>query len=165
MSEIRVRPALPEEAPRTAEIAVAAYQTDGLLDEDNTYEAHLRDADSRFTHADVLVAVDDADEVLGSVTVARAGTPFAQIARDGELEFRMLSTAPAARGRGVGELLTRAVVDRARESGCRRVVLCVVDRNANAIRLYLRLGFVRLPGRDWSPVPDIRLTAYTLDLG
>lgn len=165
MSEIRVRPGRPGEAARTAEIAVAAYQADGLLDEDNTYEAHLRDADSRFAHAEVLVAVDDTDQVLGSVTVARSGTPFAQIARDGELEFRMLSTAPAARGRGVGELLTRAVIDRARATGCFRVVLCVVDRNAAAIRLYRRLGFARLPDRDWSPVPDIRLVAYTLDLG
>jgi hypothetical protein len=30
--------------------------------------------------------------------------------------------------------------------------------------LYESLGFVRDPGRDWRPVPDIALVAYRLDL-
>ncbi len=102
--------------------------------------------------------------MLGTVTVAPHWTPLAQIARDGEMEFRMLSTSVAARGRGVGELLIRAVVDRARELACHRVVLCVVDGNAKAIRLYRRLGFVRLPERDWQPVPDVQLIAFGLDV-
>ena len=33
-----------------------------------------------------------------------------------------------------------------------------------AHRLYERLGFTRLPDRDWSPVPEVRLLAYTLPL-
>jgi hypothetical protein len=33
-----------------------------------------------------------------------------------------------------------------------------------AHRLYERLGFTRLPGRDWSPVPGVDLLVYGLDL-
>lgn len=162
MSEISVRPARPDEVGQAGEIAVAAYLADGLLDNADDYESHLRDAADRAANAELLVAVDDDGTVLGSVTVARYGTKYAQIARADELEFRMLATAVPARGRGVGELLTRAVLNRARELGCRRVVLCLVDANIKARRLYERLGFTRLPERDWSPVPGLRLLAFGL---
>ena len=33
-----------------------------------------------------------------------------------------------------------------------------------AHRLYLRLGFARDPGLDWSPVSDVDLVAFRLDL-
>lgn len=164
MSDVFVRPARRDEVAATAEIAVAAYRAEGLLDDDSHYEPVLRDAATRYEQAELLVAVDGDDTLLGTVTVAPSGTPLSQIARDGEMEFRMLSTLVAARGRGVGELLIRAVIDRARELGCHRVVLCVVDVNTKAIRLYDRLGFVRLPERDWQPVPDVQLIAFGLDV-
>lgn len=164
MSEIAVRQARPEDVDRAGQIAVQAYVADGLLDNADGYETHLRDAADRAVNAELLVAVDEHGTVLGSVTVARFGTRYAQVAEDGELEFRMLSTAVEARGRGVGELLTRAVLDRARELGCRRVVLCMAEENLKARRLYARLGFTRLPERDWAPVPGLRLLAYGLEV-
>jgi hypothetical protein len=33
-----------------------------------------------------------------------------------------------------------------------------------AHRLYERLGFTRLPDRDWTPVPGVDLRVYALDL-
>jgi hypothetical protein len=33
-----------------------------------------------------------------------------------------------------------------------------------AQRLYQRLGFTRLPDRDWSPVPGIELLVYAVEL-
>lgn len=164
MSEVTVRLARPHEVGRAGEIAAEAYLAEGLLDDAGDYETHLRDAADRAERAELLVAVDDSGIVLGSVTVARSGTPYARIARDGELEFRMLASAPSVRGRGIGELLTRAVLDRSRELGCARVVLGVADNNARAIRLYERLGFQRLPERDWSPVPGVRLHGFALEL-
>ncbi|MPY77028.1 MAG: GNAT family N-acetyltransferase [Actinophytocola sp.] len=162
-AEITIRPARRDEVDTTAEVTIDAYRAEGLLDDDSHYVATLRDAMTRYEQAELLVAVDGDDTMLGTVTVAPSGTPLSQIARDGELEFRMLSTSVAARGRGVGELLTRAVIDRARELGCGRVVLCVVDKNAKAIRLYDRLGFTRLPERDWQPAPGVQLIAFGVD--
>lgn len=163
--EVTVRPARADEVAATAEIALAVYRAEGLLDDDSGYEATVRDAATRYEQAELLVAVDDTDTVLGSVTVAVSGTPMAQIARHGELEFRMLSRSTAARGRGVGELLTRAVIERAHELGRTRVVLCVIDQNAHAIRLYRKLGFARLPERDWQPAPGVQLIAFGLGTG
>lgn len=164
MSDIAIRPARHDEIDAIGQLSVDAYVANGLLDSDGVYERYLRDAASRFEQAELLVAIDADDILLGSVTIARHGAPFAQVAHPGELEFRMLVTSGEARGRGIGELLTRSVIDRARELGCRRVVLCVVDSNARAIALYQRLGFWRLPERDWQPHPSVRLIAFGLDL-
>jgi GNAT superfamily N-acetyltransferase len=121
MGEFVVRAARPEELGVVGEITVAAYRHDGVLVSAETgYEKRLADAARRATEAELLVATTADGEVLGSVTFVRPGSAYAEISRDGEVEFRMLATAPGARGRGVGEALITAVVDRGR-FGARRV--------------------------------------------
>ncbi|MDQ0376845.1 GNAT family N-acetyltransferase [Amycolatopsis thermophila] len=161
MSEISVRPARPEEFAAVGALTASAYLADGLISEDDDYVRELTDAARRAEHAELLVAVDEGG-LLGSVTVVRAGTEYAEISREGELEFRMLATAPAARGRGVGEALTRAVLDRAREAGASAVVMSSLDAMTTAHRLYTRLGFSRIPDRDWEPLPGLWLRAFRL---
>jgi ribosomal protein S18 acetylase RimI-like enzyme len=104
------------------------------------------------------------DEVVGSVTFVLPGTAYAELSAPGEAEFRMLAVDPAAQGRGVGEALARACVARAVELGCRAVVICTRSFSAPAHRLYARLGFVRTPERDWSPVAGVELLALRLEL-
>ncbi|MFF1625069.1 GNAT family N-acetyltransferase [Streptomyces sp. NPDC058272] len=108
------------------------------------------------------------DRVLGGVTFVPDGGPMADIARPGEAEIRMLAVAPDARGRGAGEALVRACVDRARATeGCVRVVLSTQRTMHTAHRIYQRLGFTRAPERDWNPIPhldDILLLTYELTL-
>jgi ribosomal protein S18 acetylase RimI-like enzyme len=111
-----------------------------------------------------LVAVDGAGTLLGTVTIAPPGSPWSQVAAADELEFRMLGVASAARGRGVGEALTRRVIDRAVELGLRGVTLSSSVEMAAAHRLYERLGFYRTPNLDWSPRPGVALVTYRLDL-
>lgn len=48
---------------------------------------------------------------------------------------------PAARGRGVGDALVAAVLERARRRGYTRVRLDVADLNVDAVLLYARHGF------------------------
>jgi len=160
MGELTVRPARPDELARAGEIAVAAYQAEGLVRAGEGYALRLGDAASRARDAELLVAVDAAGELLGTVTICPPGTPFAEVGRPGEVEFRMLAVDPAARGRGVGETLVRAVLDRARAAGAARVVLCSLPQMLAAQRLYTRLGFTRLPDRDWHPTPTMVLLAY-----
>lgn len=87
----------------------------------------------------LLLAVDrDAgDQILGSLTLAWFRIPtgvrawIEDVVVDG-----------AARGHGVGELLNRAALDRARELGAKTVELTSRPSREAANRLYQRIGFV-----------------------
>jgi ribosomal protein S18 acetylase RimI-like enzyme len=54
-----------------------------------------------------------------------------------------IGVVPDHRGSGVGESLTRRLLDQAREAGAREMALEVIVENAPAIALYEKLGFVR----------------------
>lgn len=163
MSDLIVRAARPDEFAAVGELTVAAYLELGFVTPGLGYAVELGDSAGRARDAELLVAADG-DQVLGTVTVCRPGTPLAEISRPGELEFRMLAVAPAARGRGIGTLLVRAVLDRATELGIRRVVLSSRADMLAAASIYAGLGFIRLPDRDWQPNPTVPLLAYGLDL-
>jgi ribosomal protein S18 acetylase RimI-like enzyme len=166
MSDLTIRPARAEELDAVGELTLAAYQADGYFDNGVApgYKIELADARTRAAEAELLVAVDAEDRLLGTVTIAQPGTPYAEVSRDGELEFRMLAVDPAARRRGVGVALVQAVLDRALQLGLPRVVLCSQDRMTAVHRIYERLGFRRLPERDWNPLPEVHLIAFQLDL-
>ncbi len=156
MSEVTIRPAREDELPAVGDVTFEAYRANGYLEgrEDGYYARKLRDARPRYEEAELLVAVDEHGTVLGTVTIARPGTAWREIGRDGELEFRMLAVSPAARGR----------LDEAGELGCTAVVLSSSHLMVAAHRLYERLGFHRTPERDWSPEEGVFLVAYRLDL-
>lgn len=99
---------------------------------------------------DVYVARDaDSGELLGSVTVSKAGGELVVAdARADELGFRLLATSPRARRRGVGEALVRHVVEVARSRGLGGVVMKSQPIMVGAHALYLGLGFQRDPERD-----------------
>ena len=89
----------------------------------------------------------DGEQVLGSVTFVLPGSPYREIARDDEGEFRMLAVDPAARGRGVGQALVELCLRRSRELGYAGVRMSTMDRMTSAHRVYERLGFTRHPRR------------------
>jgi GNAT superfamily N-acetyltransferase len=143
-------------------VVAAAYQAGGFVGDD--YLARLRDARDRAASARLLVAVDEDGAVLGSVTFALAGQPYAEVSRPGEAEFRMLGVDPRAGGRGIGAALVQGCIDRARSAGATAIAICTMDQMTAARRVYERIGFVRDPQRDWQPGPDIQLRGYVLDL-
>lgn len=159
-----MRPALPAEYAAIGALTLRAYTLDDLLDDDSDYARQLGDARHRARHADLLVAVDSADAVLGTVTFCLPGSPYAELCRDGQAEFRMLAVEPEMRGRGVGEKLVRACLGRAQEKGCDSVVISTRPQMISAHRIYSRLGFERTPELDWNPAPTIELIAYTRKL-
>lgn len=143
-------------------VALAAYAAFGAASEE--YRRKLADAAARATQAELWVATDDDGTVLGSVTNCRPGSPWREIARPGEGEFRMLAVAPAAQGRGVGRALVARILEECAAAGDHAVVLSSTPEMAAAHRLYRALGFTRLPDRDWMPVPGVDLLAFRLDL-
>lgn len=60
-------------------------------------------------------------------------------------EIKRMYTDPAARGRGVATMVLRALEESARESGLRRVVMECGDRQPEAIALYEKCGYERIP--------------------
>lgn len=159
---IQVRAALPTEFEAVGELTATAYATDGYADPH--YLATLRDAARRAANAELLVGVDGDGQLLGTVTYVGDGGAYADLAREGEAEFRMLGVLPGARRRGVAEALVRACIQRAREQGHQRLVLSTQSRMQAAHRLYSRLGFSRAPERDWSPQPDLQLMCFRMEL-
>jgi ribosomal protein S18 acetylase RimI-like enzyme len=165
--DLVVREAREEELDRIGEITADVYDGEQLAGPE--YVKVLRDARSRWESpaTTVLVALDDGtDDVLGTVVLAEPGSPWQALGQGDEVEFRMLATLPSARGRGVGEALVRACIERARAAGAPRLVLSTGPEMKAAHRLYERLGFLRTPERDWRPRPDMKelLRAYALPL-
>jgi putative acetyltransferase len=76
-------------------------------------------------------------EVQGTCAVIRYGTAECEIAK--------MAVAPAARGRGFGDLLMEAAIDFARAAGAERVIIVSNTVLEPAIRLYQKHGFVRVP--------------------
>ena len=117
LAPITVREATPDELPRAGELTLAGYLADGLVDPTASYASHLADARDRASAATLLVAIDEARTVVGTVTFCRPGSPYAEISNPGEAEFRMLAVDPAARGTGAGAALVHACLDRAGGAG------------------------------------------------
>jgi ribosomal protein S18 acetylase RimI-like enzyme len=99
----------------------------------------------------LLLAVDRdaADHILGSLTLAWFRIPTGVRAW-----IEDVVVDEAARGHGVGDLLNRAALDRARELGAKTVDLTSRPSREAANRLYQRIGFV---------ARDTNVYRFTLD--
>lgn len=74
-----------------------------------------------------------------------AGTVGLRKVEDGIFEFTKMAVDPAFRRKGIAEALSYASFQKAENLGARRVVLYSNTLNADAIRLYERLGFLHVP--------------------
>jgi ribosomal protein S18 acetylase RimI-like enzyme len=86
---------------------------------------------------DLFIALDDDGGVVGMATLATFRTPTGLRAW-----IEDVVVDDAGRGRGVGTALTEAMLDQARELGCRTVDLTSRPSREAANRLYQRAGFI-----------------------
>ncbi len=145
--EASVQPYRPEDQPEVdamhARAALARASGEGWIPHQPESD-DIRDM-ARW-YAAFWVAVIDAT-VVGMVGVRRefmlGSTPPRDDwhKRDDIAELRRLRVAPEARRMGVGAALTRAVIDWARNDGCRVLHLHTTSPQAPARALYERLGF------------------------
>lgn len=162
-AEVVIRTARPDEYAAVGELTVEVYIGEGYVAAESPYARELGDAVHRAESAQLLVATH-ADRVIGSLTVARPGTRYAEIARPGELEFRMLAVSKRARGLGAGTALVRTVIDLAIAESFDAIALTTMPAMVDARRMYDRFGFVPTPDRDWTTETGIRLKVLRLDL-
>jgi GNAT superfamily N-acetyltransferase len=135
-SSVRIRAAVPEDAPAVASVLRESFaEYEPLYTREGfaaTTPAGAR-VRERLEEGPVWVVLDG-DTVVGTVSVVPKGE---------SLYVRGMAVAPAARGRRVGELLLRRVEDFASAHGFRRLFLSTTPFLGRAIRLYEHHGFKR----------------------
>ena len=99
--------------------------------------------------ATVLLARNDDDAIVGTLTLATFPTPTGYRAW-----IEDVIVDDSARGQGVGLLLTEEALNRARKTGARTVDLTTRPSRVAAGRLYERAGFTQR---------DTRVYRYTFD--
>ncbi|MFB4301776.1 GNAT family N-acetyltransferase [Actinomadura sp. NTSP31] len=90
----------------------------------------------------------EAEQVVYVGVAYAGGTGVGHIALrryGGDVELKRMYVAPAHRGSGVAAALLAAAERAARSLGASRVVLQTGDRQPDAVRLYEREGYTRIP--------------------
>ena len=113
---------------------------DAVREPDATWEAWVSEAAEG--RGKVLFLAEDDDRLVGVVGGFRRLDPD-------EVQLVSLWVDPAARGRGVAQVLIRAVAEWTTSIGARHVFLFVQEANAPGRALYRRAGF--RPTGDRSP--------------
>lgn len=88
----------------------------------------------------IVVALRNQEVVAVCALIRMADPEF-------DFELAKMAVSPAARGQGIGEMLARAVIDRARSTGAKKIYLESNTVLAPAIKLYEKLGFRRISGK------------------
>jgi ribosomal protein S18 acetylase RimI-like enzyme len=139
-----VRVAAPEDAEVVARLMVAFRDHEGR---DWPPAATMRAGVER------LIGRDDTEYLLGGdppTGVAQVRYRYGVWFDAEDCHLEDLFVLEAARGTGLGRALVSAVIERARERGCRRIELDTAEENAPALALYRSLGFRSggdVPGR------------------
>jgi GNAT superfamily N-acetyltransferase len=155
---ITIREATKEELPEIRRQRVQAYEDHIPSIPEKHWEA-LKKAIS--SEADQqpgvdLLAAEMEGRIVGSVALFPAKTDAYEGYVD-ELDYpeiRVLAVAPEARGKGVAAALIKECIHRAKAKGFDYIGLHTGDFMKDAIALYERFGFERLPQYDFEPAND-----------
>jgi ribosomal protein S18 acetylase RimI-like enzyme len=159
---LEIRSISPDEADALGELTVRVYESIGAT-EDGEYAPQLRDVRGRMETCEVLVALEDG-VLVGGVAYVPGPGPWADRAAPHEAEMRMLVVDPAHQREGIGEALVRRCIELATDAGRTGLVLLSEREMTAAHRMYERLGFVRVPERDWHFSPQVDLRCYLLTI-
>jgi ribosomal protein S18 acetylase RimI-like enzyme len=109
-----------------------------------SYEGYLIPFVVDETQLRYMIEVFDLDVSRSLVAVERdRPVGLANLGRRGEMTWLGgVGVMPSHRGSGVGESLSRMLLDQARETGAREMVLEVIVENTRAFALYEKLGFM-----------------------
>jgi len=160
---VEIREIRPDEVGATASVTIDGYR-EAYGETLGSYADTLADVERRIREAVVLVAVEDG-AIVGTVTyVGAASSALAEHVRDGEAAIRMLAVTPDAKRRGIGRALSLACIERARTDGKHAVMLHADEVMTASQSLYVSLGFIRDPSRDFAPDDGTQLLCYLLPL-
>ncbi len=87
----------------------------------------------------ILVAIEEG-EVVGVCALIKMDHP------DYEFELAKMGVRPQMHGKGIGYLIGRAIIEKAREMGAKKIYLETNSCLTPAIKLYFKLGFTEVEG-------------------
>ncbi len=158
MNMYSIRPARSEEFTIIGELMVTVYS--GLPGfptpaEQPSYYNLLRNVGllTEKPEVSLLVATTPSDEIAGTVVyvgdIQHYGSGGIATRDYNSAGFRLLPVTDAARGKGVGKLLTQACIDKARQQGRSQLILHTTLAMQTAWKMYERLGFSRSEDLDF----------------
>jgi len=165
---LSIRDARPDERAAVNELTLRAYAEYATIMSPAAWaglEAAMRSALASDERAERIVALRD-ETLLGSVMLypASADAYSGAVRRAGSPEVRLLAVAPEARGLGVGRALMAECVRRARNAGAIELGVHTSRSMQIAMRMYARMGFVRVADSDFQPPGAELVQAYRLPL-
>lgn len=101
--------------------------------------------------ADAAFAVEPDDVAVVMLAVADDGEPVAHAAirmLGDRFEIKRVVVRPSHRGMGLGKRILTSVEDAARDLGAASVLLQTGDRQPDAVAMYERVGYRRIPVYD-----------------
>ena len=139
MPEYSIREALAGDEAAVERVVVDVLGEYGLKPDPDSTDADLKDLHAAYAARGgvFLVVVDENGAVVGAAGLARVDAHSAEI--------RKMYLRPEARGHGLGGALLRKLIARARDLGFQRIVLETNAVLKEAISLYQRFGFLRVP--------------------
>ena len=148
-----IRAMRPDEAASVSALLLRANESnlaDFPADVARAYRDELLDVANRALGAETYVLTLDGSLVATVSLVPDAAADNHPWPAGGAV-LRFLAVEPTLRGRGVGERLTLACLERARAHEARFLGLHTAPTMVAARRLYERLGFRRAPELDFDP--------------
>lgn len=112
-------------------------------------DEELADIAEKYTapNGELLVAIDDNDVVLGMVAYYQHS--------ETRCEMKRLYVRPEGRGHALGNHLIESIVDHAKESGYKEMVLDTIEPLRAAIHLYKKHGFTECEPYYQNPMGDV----------
>jgi ribosomal protein S18 acetylase RimI-like enzyme len=157
---VRIRDAEEDDAGAVIALWTEAYADAGPEGRREPYA--LQEYFAVATSATVTVAAEG-EQVVAVVALFPPGAPGRSVAGPGEAELARLAVAEGARRRGVGRELVERCAGQARAVGAEAIALWSRPYQADAHRLYVSLGYRRVPERDGED-RDGRRWVFRLDL-
>jgi ribosomal protein S18 acetylase RimI-like enzyme len=119
-------------------------------------EEELKNPAVKYTapEGELLVAVDETDHVIGMVAYHRHNAE--------RCEMKRLYVKPQERGMHLGELLVKEIIEHAKQSGYKEMVLDTIVPLKAAIGLYKKNGFKECEPYYNNPMADVIYMIKTL---
>ncbi|MGL6340389.1 MAG: GNAT family N-acetyltransferase [Waterburya sp.] len=161
---ILLRDATPLDFDPIAQISVEAYQEySTVLDAESwqTMKNNLSNVENTAKIANFIVA-EIVDEIVGAIAYYPPGRSNSKFFDSQWASLRLLAVAPKHRGKGIGKLLTKEGIVRAKEDQAEAVGLYTSEAMTVARKMYVDLGFNQV--QELPSMLGLRYWLYVLPL-